>query len=381
LYTHPDSAWRWTDFDEGPVAIYASGYNGSASKILKFALDLTGVLPVLQGGEVVADLPTGEYINVMFGYLGAFLTLGTSAGVRVAALSDTGALEYGPLIETPNPVHALCAKGSHMLAEYNGGFSDGGSGLIRIELQTLLPNGLYAFAPDLQTHAVGSITSACLFGSSQRMLMCVNDVGVYIESATDLESTGFLRTARIRYNMTWPKLFKQFSIDATVNGTMTVSAIDASEVETVIASMNINSDLRDDFQINYPDSPQAFMSLRFAFTRSATDATMGPTFRSYQLKSLPAGPRPRSFIIPFLCNDKETTKDGKKMGHPGYAVERLELVEALDSAGQVVLFEDLVNNRSWVVTIEQIEFRQMVPPARNREQWGGILTVSLRTIA
>lgn len=381
LYTHPDTTWRWMDFDEGPVAIYAAGGNGSTSKIMKFELDLSGTLPVLHGGEVVADMPTGETVNCMYGYLGAFLTIGTSAGVRIATLAEQGSLEYGPLIKTPQPVLALWAKESHILAGYSSSFTDGGSGVMRIELQTLLPNGQYAYATDLQTHVAGNVTSCCLFGNTGRLMICVDDKAIYIENLTVLEPTGWFRTARIRYNMTWPKLFKQFSVDGDINGTLAVAAIDDKGNETTIATMDISTDLRDDFQINYPDSPQHFLSMRFTLNRNATDNTKGPTFRSYQLKALPAGPRPRLFTIPLLCFDKEKARDGSKMGYPGYCLNRLERVETMDSAGQVVLFEDLVNDRSWIVTIEQIQFKQVVPPARNREEWGGILTVQLRTIS
>lgn len=381
LYTHPDANWRWTDFDEGPVAIYASGYNGSTSKVMKFGLDTSGVLPVLTGGVTVAEMPNNETVNVMYGYLGGFLTLGTTKGVRVATLGAEGDIQYGPLIETPKPVFALWARESHILAGYTESFSDGGSGIMRIELQNLLPNGQYAYATDLQTHTTGIVTSVCLFGISNRVLIALDDHGVYLEHATELESTGWLRTARIRYNMTWPKLFKQFSVDASMPGSMGVSAIDDQGSETTIASIDANTDLRNDFQINYPDTPQHFLSLRFTLNRNPSNATQGPTFRSYQLKALPSGPRPRQFTVPFLCFDREKTNDNMKTGYQGWCVERLENIEAQDSAGAVTLFEDLVNGRSWLVTIEAIEFKQISPPSRNLEEWGGILTVVLRTIA
>lgn len=382
LYTHPDSNWRWTDFDEGPVAIYACGQNGSASKVFKFGIDTSGLLPVLTGGVTVAELPNGEFVNVMYGYLGAFLSLGTTEGVRVATIDADGNLQYGPVIETPNPVKAIWAAGSHILAGYTNGFSDGGSGLIRLELQTPLPNNKYAYATDLQTHDTGDVTSVCLFGNSGRVLICLNDKGVWIESTGELEPTGWLLTARIRYNMTWPKLFKQFSIDAQLPGntSMTIATIDDVGTETVVAPVDPATDLRQDFQINYPDSPQHFLSLRFRLNRSTMDNTVGPIFRSYQLKSLPSGPKPRQIIAPFWCVDSEKTKDNSRTGYKGYGIDRLKAVESLDSAGQVVLFEDLMNGESWLVTIEQIEFKQQVPPARNQEEWGGVLTVSMRTI-
>jgi hypothetical protein len=84
-------------------------------------------------------------------------------------------------------------------------------------------------------------------------------------------------------------------------------------------------------------------------------------------------------VIPLRCYDSELDINGVHGGYPGFGLERLQTMEELDSAGEVVLFEDLANNTSEPVTIEQIEFRQVVSP-QPRESWGGILTVELRTL-
>ena len=39
LFTHPNAAWEWTSFAEGPAAIYAAGRAGGSSQIYRFGLD------------------------------------------------------------------------------------------------------------------------------------------------------------------------------------------------------------------------------------------------------------------------------------------------------------------------------------------------------
>lgn len=380
VYTHPNSSWVWTDVSEGPEAIYVSGYVGNRSVIIRLSLDETGAVPTLTLATVVAEFPTGEVVNAMKSYLGTFLGLATNKGVRVATFQGSGSLLTGPLIETPSSVSCIEATGTHFLAGYTNAFSDGDSGLLRIDLSTQFDTGQFPYAPDLQAHVTGSVDSIGILSSSNLVLFGVADSGIYKEG-TDLESTGFLQTAAQRYNTVWPKLFKRFNCRGDFTGTMSVSTIDDGGVETNILSISTSVDQTQDFAINYPDDPQEFLSLKFTLNRNATTLTVGTTFRSYQLKAIPGGPRPRQYTLPCLCYDYERDYHEVPQGTTGWAFERLAAVEALDSAGDVVLYEDLKAGTSELCTIEVIEFRQTEPMAKNGSRYGGILTIVLRTLS
>jgi hypothetical protein len=193
-------------------------------------------------------------------------------------------------------------------------------------------------------------------------------------------ATGYLLTGKIRFDTTFPKLFKQVSVKGQMNGSLTISSVDVNSTAVPLVTVSLTTDLTQDFQVNYPDQPQEYLAIRFDFGRDSGNLLRGPTFRGYQIKALPAGPRPRQFVIPVLCYDSEKDKDGVSGGYPGFGFERLDAVEQLDSSGQVILFEDLLNERSWLVQIDQIEFRQTSPPGKQAETWGGILNLVLRTI-
>lgn len=380
VYTHPNSAWVWTDVAEGPEAIYFSGYVGSKSVIIRLTLDETGAVPTLSLATVVAELPSGEVVNAMKSYLGTFLGLATNKGVRVATFQANGSLLVGPLIECPSSVQCIEARGTHFLAGYSNSFTGGDTGLIRVDLSTQFETGQFPYAPDLRADTAGVVSSVAILPTTDKVLIGVTDAGIYKEG-TDLESSGFIQTSRQRYNTVWPKLYKRFNVRGDFTGSMGVSTIDDADTETSILNVSSSMDQTQDFSINYPDDPQEFISLKFTLNRSGSDATVGTTFRSYQLKAIPGGPRPRQYTLPCLCYDYERDEHENVSGFTGWALERLQDIEALDSAGDVVLYEDLKQGTAELCTIEAIEFTQTSPMSKNNSRYGGILTIVLRTLS
>lgn len=379
-YTHLNESFEWLDIAEGPEAIYAIGHHGTESIILKLALDTNGLLPTLTAATTAAELPRGELGYALYSYLGNFMAIGTSRGARIAQITTGGDLAYGPLIETPMPVEDFVGAGDFIWAGYSDGFADGTSGLIRISLKDQFENGRYPYATDLQGPDTGRVMGVTTLGVSGRLAFAVAGSGLYVEHATEYVESGYFTTGRIRYNTLWPKLFKFYNLKADLNGAIAVATIDANGVEVQLASIDSNNLTASDLAINFPSGPQEYISLKFTLGRDGDDAEAAPVLRGYQVKALPGGPRPRQYIIPLRCYDYEKSRDGIPLGYEGFALERLQLMEELDSAGDVVLFEDLATDTATAVTIETIEFRQMVPPANNGQGWGGVLTVVLRTL-
>lgn len=380
VYTHAVDAFIWTDIADGPIAIYAIGYYGTDSSVLKLTIDTQGALPTLDLATTAAELPRNEVGTALYSYLGAFMIMGTNRGVRVAVIGPNGDLEYGPLIETPFPVYDCVAQDHFVWAGYSGGFADDMSGALRIDLSAPLGNGRYPWASDLATDSTGVVRGLTTLGTSNRIVIAVESAGLYYESADSYVESGSFVTGRVRYNTLWPKLYKQYNIRGTLNGPITIASIDATGNEVQLASVSSDNQQAEDLPINYPSGPQEFVSFRFTLGRDPADMTSTPVMRGYQVKALPAGPRPRQYVVPLRCADFEVSETGAKVGYKGYGLSRLELIEAMDSAGDAVLFQDLRNGTATRVTIERIEFRQIVPPQPNRSIWGGSLGVVLRTL-
>jgi hypothetical protein len=376
VFTAPAVNWKWTSFTAGPEAIYVAGYSGNRGSIMRILVDEQGALPVMTGAAEVAQLPTGEYPLCIRTYLGTKMGIGTILGFRVAEIDASGGLAYGPLIESFNSVNDMV--GQDRFIYYTDGAQPVG-GLVRVDLSTLNPSGRYAYASDLRIDVFSSVQSVALIGNSGRLAIGVTNHGIYFESATDLVDSGYLLTAQTRYNTLWPKLFKRLSVRARILGHLVASTVDKAGNEVTVATLDDNSDLDPDLVINAPDSPQESLGLRF--TLDQLNATTGPTFRGYQFKALPGGPRPYTYVMPFLCFDSEKDGQGGVMGYKGYGYDRLTAVQDLASEGTVVLFEDLSSGNSVLVTIENIEFSQISPGGMTQSPWGGTLTLEMRTLA
>jgi hypothetical protein len=114
VYTHPVDDFAYTSITSSGAAIYVTGYSGSQSNIQKFTLTTAGAMPTLTSAITAAEMPSGELIFRIYYYLG-YMMIGTSLGVRVAAVSDDGSLAYGPLIfESEQPVYDFAARGQYV---------------------------------------------------------------------------------------------------------------------------------------------------------------------------------------------------------------------------------------------------------------------------
>ena len=69
------------------------------------------------------------------------------------------------------------------------------------------------------------------------------------------------------------------------------------------------------------------------------------------------------------------------MGTDGYARQRLEDFRSIARAGDVVVFQELADDTSTLVVVDDWKFTQTAPPGPNGETWGGYLSVVLRTVA
>jgi len=391
-FTHLNASFVFTDFAEGTNAIYASGYAGSQSNIYKLTLDTTGSVPTLaSGGTLTTQLPLGEVVYAMEAYLGTFVGIGTSRGFRVGQIDSNGDIVYGPLL-------FAIAAGVKGVAAYDRFFFvgatnaiDGSSGLYRVDLgQPIQDSGAssasvrFAYATDLQAHANGVVGSVTNFGNSDRMVFSVTAVGSYLEDASVLEATGYLQTGRIRYSTLEPKLFKFASVKTptTYAGNLTLSVTDPTGGPTSIISISEGSGvMMTDIALAVPTTAAEWIQLRLDFGRSTVSTATGITVNGWQLKAMPGSVRQRIFQVPFLMMDFEKDMTGQIIGYEGRTAVRLEEFRNIVQAGDAVSFQDLANNTTTSVVVDDFKFEQKANPGTNKTVYGGYLYVQLRSIA
>lgn len=466
VYTHPDANHVWSSITSSGSAIYVAGYNGVNSSIVKFTLSNVGVMPTLTSAITAAELPVGEIVQKIKYYLG-YMLIGTNKGVRVAAVSEDGSINYGPLLfRSTQPVYDFAFRDRY--AWCASGTTDGNSGLIRIDLGTPLGQLIFPYANDLNSDELTSQfpTTACDFlGDTDRLLwvnaanlgntvvnkeltddvatlttgtahgykvgdiVFVSGVGSpfdgsptitgykvitdvpsdttfsydevnadisstavsppgavvkggtgYIEEASELVESGFIQTGFIRYNTTENKIFKiLFPRFDSANGGLVVRSVDSINQESIIANF-AQTGIIQEVNINYPVGPQQYVGFKFTMTRSSTNASKGPLFTGYQLKSLPAVPRQRLIQYPLLCFDRESDKFGVMVGYEGRAYERMEQLESVENAGDTIRVEDFRTGESYLGLIEEMDFINRTPTDKRFSGFGGILIVTIRSV-
>lgn len=89
VHIHPSTSWSYTNISESPDAILAAGNDGVTSRIYSVAVTSADV-PEFDAPVEVLQLPPGEIIRSMRTYLGTYIVLATSAGIRVGLLGQAG---------------------------------------------------------------------------------------------------------------------------------------------------------------------------------------------------------------------------------------------------------------------------------------------------
>jgi hypothetical protein len=384
VYTHGDSDHVFTSITASGTAIYVAGYSGVQSNIYKFTLSTNGTMPTLTQAITAAELPAGEVVHKIYYYLGRMM-IGTSKGIRVANVDADGSLTYGPLVvETSQPCYDFAARDRYIWCATG---VDGAPGVIRMDLTNEISTLVFPYANDVYYAGVsGFKTTSCAFlGETDRLAYCTANSGsadgyVYSEAASALMTTGYLTTGYIRYNTLEPKNFKRLLARGEYTyGSMTLETVDAEGTEYDVISYDATVPPVE-VTTSQPTGSQEYVAYKFILYRDATDTTKGPTFKGYQAKATIATPRQRVIRFPVYCFDVETDKYNVMVGYEGRAFDRIGQLETIEEGGDVVTWQDLTTGESRQCVIEQITFNRATPPDRGFTGYGGILTMTIRTV-
>jgi hypothetical protein len=385
VYQHKDPDHIFTSITSSGAAIYIAGYGGIQSNIYKFTLTTAGAMPTLTSAITAAELPVGEIVFRIYYYLG-YMAIGTSLGLRIAAVSDQdGSIAYGPLIfETDQPVYDVAGYDKYLWCATN---VDGNPGVTRVDLgQQVGTNLVFAYAWDLyDPDLTGFTTTSCSFsGNTNRLVFCTANNGttdgtIFIESASVLVPTATIRIGYIRYNTLENKIFKFLQPRfESANGSLAIYSVDSYNNEYSIGSFSQGADITQ-IGIPYPATPQQYLGFRFVMTRSDSDNTKGPLFTGYQVRVLPSIPRQRLIQYPVELYDSEMDKFNNPSGYEGSAYDRLLNMQGLENLGDLIRVEDFRTGESYLGLIEEMDFINRTPTDKRYSGYGGLLLVTIRT--
>lgn len=375
IYQSPSTGLIFTSIVSSPADIYISAVDGLRSFVLRVTLDTDGTIPVLSGAVVAAELPRGEIIQSMYYYLG-YVLLGTSYGVRVAQIVDGGGIVFGPLsVHTDNSVYQFTADDSYVWAACGVGTE---VGLVRLDLSSQVGTLLFPYANDLVADDVVAGTKAVsFFGTSDRLAVFGDKP--YIQS-DNLRESGWLRTGRIRYNTLENKLYKNVRERAlyTANSSIQIYSVDKDGTEVFIGEKGF---IGGNSESAMPLGAKAeFFSYKFVLRRDTVTATAGPKLYGYQVKALPAAPRQR--LIQYVLDNFNTFHDryNNIVGYEGYAFEKLQSLESLESNGDTVEILDNRTGERFTALIEEIGYRGSAPSDKRYNGFGGYISLTVRKL-
>jgi hypothetical protein len=385
-YTNPNTNYHYTSVAASGPAIYTAGHSGIYSTIQKYTLGTNGSMPVLTQAVVAAEFPPGEIVEKVYYYLG-YMLIGTSKGLRVAAVNDQdGSLQYGPLIfESTQPVYDVACADRFAWATTGVG-SNGG--LTRVDLSQLIEGEplRFAYANDLVGIQTGAhfTTGVAFIGTTNRLAFTtayeVTDGAIYLEAASTLVSSGYLTTGAIRYGTLEPKNYKLIRARGDyANGAMDIQSIgDDTNIFNVIT---YNSSIgTPEAATTQPEGPQEFVSYKFTLSRSASDTSKGPVFKGFQAKALPATKRQRLIQFPVWCFDIEKDRYNVQTGYEGRAWERIQTLEEVEAIGDIINVQDFTTGERIQAIIERIDFSRKTPPNGKFDGFGGLLLVTVRSV-
>jgi hypothetical protein len=69
-----------------------------------------------------------------------------------------------------------------------------------------------------------------------------------------------------------------------------------------------------------------------------------------------------------------------KTGYEGRAWERIQELESIEKLGDIVNFQDFTTGESVQAIIERVNFNRKTPPSGKFDGFGGMLTITVRTV-
>lgn len=387
IFVHPINGWTWRAIAGASDGVFFAGTGADISEVYFATWDPQTEDYITP--RLVATMPKGEAIHSMEPYMGALMLIGTSRGLRVAAIGNSGQLIMGPLtVETEYPCYDVAVGASYVWAAGAAQpptipspkpvlrTSGPTSGLYRMDISQQLQDGIFPYARDMSyTGATGTgVRSVAFLGQTDRLAYWVGGIGLVIQEPTGRVASGWLETGKIRMGTLERKLF-QFLRIFNFDSVGTVTAKWRSPAGTLATLYDWNADDYQEIDTEGSDgNPHLYVSYRFEL--AGTD----PRLWGYQAKSLPSGVTQRILQVPMLCFDREKPAAGGVVERPVWP--RVSALEQVQDKSAVVTFQDFGTGESELVVVEGVTFMSTAPPLTQpgRANKGGMLVLNLRVV-
>ena len=361
-----DTAWRWVGVATGQNAVYAAGYSGEKSLVYKITVQTNGTLDT---GVVALELPTGEIVSSISGYLG-YILVGTNKGVRYCSTDAQSNLIAGPIIPTSGPVRKFTSEDKYTYFTWSN-YDGVSTGLGRLDLSTFVAPNQPAFATDLMYTSTNDVLSVVTKDSKR--LFLVKSVGIVAEDTTKLVASGEIESGTYRWGIPDRKFVAKVDTRATpLVGTITqyLSIDDAAFVQ-----LSTWDDVGDtENTTNGTDDHAIEAAFKFKLTRDTTVTSTGPTMTRWMSRAYVAPFRSQQFVVPILLHSTVRARDKEYF----YDVEEHQtFFDSLIASPRIIVLQ--IGNFNHSVIVDDVEW---VPSDATGNYWSfeGTLIVTLRSV-
>lgn len=348
LYTHGNTDFVFTGFAEGSSYIYAAGFSGDKSLIFRIHIKEDG--SGLDAPIVAGELPDGEIIRTIYGYLGRFIAIGTDKGFRLAIQGSGGDLIIGALVTTPAPVYAFEGQGEfiwYSLSAFSSSPAFTGIGRMSTQQFSDLDNLVPAYASDLMVSGLSSTVYDIVTFENKRVFT-LNGFGMVCEDTSLLVSEGYIDSGFINFNLTEPKvgLFIESQHTGEAGEHEVLVSVDGGSF--VSLGMHIEG-----VPFNVGQITAENFEIRNVLMRDGSDTSLGLTVHSWLLRALPQ-PSLTDYIYVtiFLSEQTESLVDSFIY----YNIQdEIDHIQSLYRAKSITVFQ--VGNISESVVVENYRIK------------------------
>ena len=367
LYTHPNSNWAWVGFAAGQTHIYAAGYSGNISIIYKTSIKADGT--ALDIPTAAAELPQGEIITSIYGYLG-YIVLGTTTGFRFCSADTDGKLVGGPLIEIGGGVNTFAGIGKYVYFAWSN-YDSTSTGIGRMDISVFISTNQPAYASDLMATAQGTVT--CIHEFNNKPLFTVAGVGVFTPHATNLVASGYLTSGIYRWGVPDAKFIPKIDIRTypLVGSVMVSIASDNGDYHDFTAFSTTGAKEK---TIDGLEDRVFEAEIKLTLTRATT--TTGPTLTRWMARAYAAPLRSQVFTVPLLMHHK-LNLHGREYWQD--VDKELLLLRDLVETPRIVSYQE--NQETYAVVVENVQWRtRQVTTGHQENDHEGTAIVVMRSV-
>jgi len=368
LMTHRNTNFTWVGFAAGQTHIYAAGHSGNVSLVYK--IEIKDDATALSAPIVAAELPQGEIVQNIYGYLG-FIVIGTNTGFRFCSADDAGNLVVGPLISIGGAVGAFAGIGRYIYFSWTN-FDSTSTGIGRMDISVFISPNQPAYASDLMATAQGTVLDIHEFNDAP--LFTVSGQGVFTPHATNLVTSGYLRSGIYRWGVPDAKFIPKLDIRCLpLAGSVTLSVAsdggafhDFSTLSTVGVKERTFDGLED----------KVFEAEVKVTLARAAGATTGPTLTRWMARAYAAPLRSQIFSVPLIMHHKLSV-NGREYWQD---VDReLGYLRDLVENPRVVIYQE--NEETFAVVVENVQMQiGQLTNAHRANDFEGTAVVVMRSV-